>query len=558
MEMIEIKGIVNAYLVDEDNNLVSEYPADTNFITPAGKSTVSAMGIGTLMTQSTNIFGNLKPLNSIALSTDESTTTNFNGIACDNMRSLTLILANISNKETVTSSTLNIPVFSSGNITSDKVIGYVNNDIIPNADGLGGVDAFINDTPDATFFGYLKNANANARRFKFDLNTAVGIFNAIILAPYTVAALGCIGGGVRTEKFLDGVNPIYQNFGSLSSMFIIPEITGVTTADEVIMNYSQDSFNRHKVNLDTGVLSDLDNSFALPNSTYMTNCCDMWYDGTRYLYTLHTTNGRNQVGTNLTVRCWDSQSSFAQVGSDFAVSEGTSNMLVSGFFVKSGTDLYVSFLSKYHTSSYFGQNKLCKLTHNGTTYASAGTYTKNYTAIGYTNNTQLPLQNIGIKSLADGTFALIVPQIDSMRALTISGTSPVDITTAWASPKNNLRYQAYIVANLTTTPAAAVINHKRLDSQCIIHATTTGKHRVFSVGSCDTTNKANNESTTSGRIGIINLTKTTVFDQSFVTGGIFCSDATMSHALMTVFLLDTPVTKPNTNRLFVTYAVSIS
>ena len=550
---MKIKGIVNAYLVDEDNNLIKEYPAKNNFLTKGGKSLLAANGIGGLMTQSLNLYGGLSSLDALYHMSGSSST--IYGMDMDNYRSLTLILAEIDTNKNKDS--LNIPVFTDNSITSDRVIGYANNDIIPNADGIGGMDAFVNETPDPVFYGYLKDSNGQARRFKFDLNTAVGTFNAIILTPYTNAVLGILGGGVRTMKHLDAVNMIYQNYSNCSTAFIPPEITGITGEDEVISNYSQDTFTRHKVNLETGAVSNLPNNTSMPNLN-MRYVTDMWYDGSQYLYVHDRDSNTSSRTTYVSVH--DVLDGF-KIKTFISISTLSSQVyIVGGYFVRHGGKLYVS-VQTTRGSSYYEDDEYClfELGHNGDYYATVANRYTDFSEIGWTNNTGLSKAFIGLKTMQDGTFAVFVPQIDTLRGQT-NLLEDMNNLTGYSYNR-----QAYILPSMASDLEDAIINHKWLTSGSVIHATTTGKHRVFSIGKnmgvYDLTSNSQNGVVNQkfSRYQITNLTKPSSMDtlETLYYAGLYYSTAEQSHAHISVFKTEEPITKTMEQRLFIAYALGL-
>ena len=551
---MKIKGIVNAYLVDEDNNLIKEYPAKNNFLTKGGKSLLAANAIGGLMTQSLNLYGGLSSLDALYHMGGSSNT--IYGIDMDNYRSLTLILADIDSS--ITKDSLNIPVFTDNSITSDRVIGYVNNDIIPNADGIGGIDAFVNETPDSTFYGYLKDINGQARRFKFDLNTAVGTFNAIILTPYTNAVLGILGGGVRTMKHLDAVNMIYQNYVNCSTAFVPPEITGITGEDEVVSNYSQDTFTRHKVNLETGAVTNLPNNTPMPNLD-MKYVTDMWYDGTQYLY-VHDNGGSSPTRPTY-VRVYDALDGFT-LKTSISISTQTSQVyIVGGYFVRHEGKLYVSIQTTRPPSYYNETTEYCliELGHNGDYYDTVANRYTDFSEIGWTNNTGLSKAFIGLKTMQDGTFAVLVPQIDTLRGQTNLLDSMNNLTGFY-------NRQAYILPSFQSNLDEAIINHKWLTLGSIIHATTTGKHRVFSIGKYmsspyyfDSNSQTGIVNQKFSRYQITNLTKPSSMNtgDTLITSGLYYSTAEQSHAHISVFKTEEPITKTMEQRLFIAYALGL-
>jgi len=551
---MKIKGIVNAYLVDENNNLIKEYPAKNNFLTKGGKSLLAANAIGGLMTQSLNLYGGLSSLD--ALYHMSGSSSSIYGMDMDNYRSLTLILAEIDTNKNKDS--LNIPVFTGNSITSNRVIGYVNNDIIPNADGVGGIDAFVNETPDSTFYGYLKDINGQARRFKFDLNTAVGTFNAIILTPYTNAVLGILGGGVRTMKHLDAVNMIYQNYSNCSTCFIPPEITGITGENEVLSNYSQDTFNRHKVNLDTGAVSNLPNNTPMPDLD-MKYITDMWYDGSQYLY-VHD-NNYSSPSRPTYVRVYDVLDGFT-LKTSISISTSTSGVdIVGGYFVRHEGKLYVSIQTTRHSTYYNEDTEYCliELRHNGYYYATVADRYTDFSEIGWTNNTGLSKAFIGLKTMQDGTFAVFVPQIDTLRGQTNLLNSMNNLTGFY-------NRQAYILPSMASDLEDAIINHKWLTVGSIIHATTTGKHRVFSIGKnmsypyhMESNSQTGIVNQKFSRYQITNLTKPSGMDtgSTLTMSGLYYSTAEQSHAHISVFKTDEPITKTMEQRLFIAYALGL-
>lgn len=272
-----------------------------------------------------------------------------------------------------------------------RVKAYVNNNIAPVVDGKEGRPDYLD--PDFTSIELLFG-----NKYVLDAGVGTGTINAIALMPK--AGMQGIN-GIRVVKCLDKVNRQYANFGSYSTDFLPPGVTGYTEDDEILYNFSQDGKTKHKYNMTTKAVTDLTESDnwltlnAIGNTSY-TLTDYMVLDG--YLYVLKLSNVHSS-GNNIYLYTVD-----LSTGEVISTVTTGPTYTVSAKFCRVGSDVFIIAYNGYdtQTSNYA---RIRKLTKSGTYYNGvSGTTYYTFVSAGITVGglgNRLNINGIMIKNYGD-------------------------------------------------------------------------------------------------------------------------------------------------------------
>lgn len=389
---LAIRGLIDLDIKNTIDNVEVHYK---NTITNAGKQFLLAASAGIITGIGGEAFGSMTSLDAIrrivASSADMRRLSLTKG-------DLTLCLLNLPDSvlQGLQAGSTYLPVFGNTFASADNLIGYANGNINPAANGKEGAITY----PKAD---YIASAFTVGKRWKFAEGVATGSFNCIAMIP-SAAINSPQGDGFKISKCLEQVNINDANFGSLSTGFLIPGVPGYTSNNEILLNFSRDGISRWKYNLQTGEMTqvaDSDPFFVVTPA----ECCDMnVIDG--YLYVI----GATASGRSISVTVYDPANSMAQVASFSCSGKSNTNNKVGVNVFKVGNDIYVSQTGA--NSAIAGAYVLWKLNKTGSNnYASsAGTGMTDYSEIGLTVPSGLPVEKVGIGTYK-GAYVMYLPSL---------------------------------------------------------------------------------------------------------------------------------------------------
>lgn len=258
----KVQGFVKIEVYDKDGNKKVE---KENLIVPGGKALMFRMSASDLLINGGNVWG-LQAKQGVSFVSPRSTSSSALFRSTNRDSALVNVLANLTDEQIagISNNTSFVKLFSDDFSTMDKVVAYAGVEVTPAETGKIGV-------PDYAKGSDIIANNINAVRYKYKDGVGTGTINAVIMAGYPTvqnpAGLACdyeqFAPGYRMAKCIDRVNFLDPNFTSFTTAYTPPGITGVTTDEEIITNYSINSLNYHKINLSTGEVTDLEDTNTL-------------------------------------------------------------------------------------------------------------------------------------------------------------------------------------------------------------------------------------------------------------------------------------------------------
>ena len=246
---IRIQGFIEIELVNKKEHYRKTYK---NTITRGGKQFLLAKSAGEMLTMSASMRGN--PMINDSLVNRQPYNSRL-PIYYSQDNCLTNALLYLDTLQTgLTESSTFVNLFdSTGVIDTTKVIGYANNNISPTANGREGSIDYCKDE-------YVADGFTVCERWKYPEGVASGTIDTIAMIPSSWKSGNSLG-GQRFSKCLDKVNTQQATFLSKTKRFCPPGITGFTSNDEILLNYEQDSVNQHKYTISTGEITDNPTTF---------------------------------------------------------------------------------------------------------------------------------------------------------------------------------------------------------------------------------------------------------------------------------------------------------
>jgi len=362
---LKLQGFVEIELISTKDNVRRTYK---NTITKGGKQYLLAKSAGRMLEMAADAFG-MSVCSNVLSKVGTNAQYPISGGQNFQNRAITNVLLNLGEEATGLSETSTyINVFENTLTTASKVIGYANNNVVPTSNGKEGAI-------DYTKGEYVVDPYTVCKRWKYDAGVATGTIDTIAMMP-----AACIktnnGDGVQFSKCLDKINQQYINYESMSTGFLPPGIPGYTANDEILLNYTQDGKSKHKFNLTTGVVTDLEDTdpfFVISTSSV----CDIKLIG-QYLYVLDRLNITEQyVKPRVTV--YDTAASMEQKA-QFECSYLQRYEYMSSFkFLYYNDVLYVT---NYSHRVVAGRAKIWTLSKGANAwFSSAGTAAQNYNDI---------------------------------------------------------------------------------------------------------------------------------------------------------------------------------
>lgn len=536
---IGIKGFIELELVrkNKDGTLRRVY---RNTITPTGKQMMLVEGAQRILATGGSFQGRMAILSALHMMVASSS---YGVRSAWNNRDLTNVLLNLPNPQALSEASSYIPVLSEAGEKSyaGNVVGYANNDVMPTKDGMNGSEDYI-------LSDYFKDSKVVTGRWKYDLGVGTGKINAVGMVPLSVVKSGVQGLGIRAARCLDRVNPLDPGFAAFSTAYCPPGIGGITNDDEVLLNYNQGGSNQHKINLSTGVTTDIISNWPglpIPGNTTGRMMCDYFYDGSRYLYTIDCVNNINMTYTwNCSV--FDTQGGVISYITNFSVGAASSNFqAVGAYFVFHEGQLYISFLSVAagNVQSQYGLYPLTKSTQPY--YTNIGAQQQNFNTIGFVRPESLAMVDFALKSLANGRYALITRGLPQT-----TGNEGTDYTAGAYCNK------AYIFTDLTNPIGSIVGVLEWLPRNSVIFSNPT-RTGVLSIGLINANQVQANSYDPSGAVINVKNNSQSSATQLYGGAGLWYSDESWSSNAVSYAILTTPIEKLDEDILFVTYGYRV-
>ena len=269
-------GFVGIVKVNTKDNVIKEYPVQENFVTPIGRQLDNNMGPGRLLSVGGDVWG-LTHVRQAMTTVGRPTTSGNQAVLGNIISEMTLVLLSLGDDiNSVDENTSTIYVHANdGSVRAAKVVGYANGNIQPASNGKEGY-------LDLSKPEYVMNKFYQVNRWVFDTDVAVGTIDAVAMMP--ASAIKSIGGsGISTWMCIDKGNVQDIDFTSRTTAFCPPGIAGFTGNNGVFLNYTHTGNSRHKLDLSTGDMLDLDGSESW--FTFPANTMDWIIDGD-YVYAL--------------------------------------------------------------------------------------------------------------------------------------------------------------------------------------------------------------------------------------------------------------------------------
>lgn len=282
----KIEGFIDIELISTKDNVRRTYK---NTITLGGKQLLFNRSAGSLLKCGGDIFGQVYSYDNFIGQNRSTRYSSYNGC-------ITNALLNLGSNSNLTEASTFANIYNSDFTSLDKVVGFASINLVPEANGKEG-------TIDYSKPAYVADGFTRQMRWKYPEGVASGTFDTIaMLGRGTLTTPYPVDNGVISAKCLDKVNVAYGNFGSLSTGYCPPGVAGITTNNEILLNFTIDNKSRWKYNISTGEITEVpDNEpFFLPIDS--SDIGDYYIEG-KYLYTLIVPKGTS--GSSVTVNVWD-------------------------------------------------------------------------------------------------------------------------------------------------------------------------------------------------------------------------------------------------------------
>ena len=262
-----------------------------NTITKAGKQLFLHKSIGQMMQSGASLFGKIACLNSMTntyayltgsyIGATSESYTYVRGHASSSDLDITCGLLNLGAKQNgLTETSTFIPSYDeTGALTG--LTGFANNNVNTALSNEGIVDICKGE--------YCADPYTVCNRWKYDAGIASGTIDTLVMAPASVFK-SKKSSGFRFMKCIEHVNIQDEEFKSLSTGFLPPNVTGYTGSNEILLNFNNGKGSRWKYNIDTGevvAVPEADKFYVIPyTNSDGYNLQDYYIEGT-YLYILY-------------------------------------------------------------------------------------------------------------------------------------------------------------------------------------------------------------------------------------------------------------------------------
>lgn len=270
-----------------------------NTITKAGKQLFLHKSIGQMMQSGASLFGKIACLNSMTntfgyikssyIGQTFGTSTYVKGHISSSDLDVTCGLLNLGTKQNgLTETSTFIPSYDETGVLTG-LTGFANNNVNTALNNEGIVDICKGE--------YCADPYTVCNRWKYDAGIASGTIDTLVMAPASVFK-SKKSSGFRFMKCIEHVNIQDEEFKSLSTGFLPPNVTGYTGSNEILLNFNNGKGSRWKYNIDTGevvAVPEADKFYVIPYiNSQDYNLQDYYIEGT-YLYILYGYSGAYNV-----------------------------------------------------------------------------------------------------------------------------------------------------------------------------------------------------------------------------------------------------------------------
>lgn len=529
---LKLQGFVEIELISTKDNVRRTYK---NTITKGGKQYLLDKSAGRMLEMAADAFGMSVCSNVLAkVGTNEqypiSGGQNFQN------RAITNVLLNLGDEATGLSETSTyINVFDSTLTTASKVVGYANNNVVPTSNGKEGAI-------DYTKGEYVIDPYTVCKRWKYDAGVATGTIDTIAMMPAS-----CIktnnGDGVQFSKCLDKINQQYANYTSMSTGFLPPGIPGYTANDEILLNYTQDGKSKHKFNLTTGVVTDLEDTdpfFVIGNGLNgMSDVYDIKLIG-QYLYVLDLFKGQMSGNDAPRVTVYDTAASMAQKA------QFKCNYKVTYEYYRSAKFLYynnILYVTTYSDRVVAGRAKLWTLSKGANAwFSSAGTADTSFEAI-CTIPSSMIADYVAFGNYGSNYIMYVLSRLDGVTDYKYTGYKAI----------------GYVFTSMADIGGTIVdiVDGINPNSICYSAGTNLGWLRIgFDLYNTNFASRFGNTYDYTDKTKIVNNNSTEVTMNTQAAGVFWTADKWWTNVISFV-KLQTPIVKQDTDIMYVSYGYRV-
>lgn len=270
-----------------------------NTITKAGKQLFLHKSIGQMMQSGASLFGKIACLNSMTntsgyisssfIGQTEGSFTSVKGHVSSADLDVTCGLLNLGTKQNgLTEASTFIPSYDETGVLTG-LTGFANNNVNTALNNEGIVDICKGE--------YCADPYTVCNRWKYDAGIASGTIDTLVMAPASVFK-SKKSSGFRFMKCIEHVNIQDEEFKSLSTGFLPPNVTGYTGSNEILLDFNNGKGSRWKYNIDTGEVTavpEADKFYVIPYTNEQNYKLQDYYIEGTYLYILYGYSGANNV-----------------------------------------------------------------------------------------------------------------------------------------------------------------------------------------------------------------------------------------------------------------------
>ena len=533
-EGTSIQGFINYKLVKKNGTVVAE---KHNTITMGFKRWLHNKGAGSLFEGNNWSKGRHFVFDSL-VGTQPSYSTEGVNERVYGPWGLTLGLLNLGAQEqsNLDEQSTFINIFDNTNgVNSSKLIGKCSNSVNGAVSTNKGKTQKVDET-------YLLDGAVNSRQWLFDEGVATGTIDTIAMMPGGMNnEIKIPAGGVRSAVELDDYNRcISGSFVSGTTKFLPPGIEGFTGTNKIFLNYENADGARHSYNITTGETDDAPTTFIVPDYP--------WIDyivGTNYIYviqrndtTLKEVPGRGEIYL------------YVYNKSDMSVvnyTRGDAYGHICRLIAISG-NVYVQYWEGGSTVA------LSKITVSGSS-VSLDAVSDMSTLI------TIPAVLSGQRymlGMCNSNYVLYIPQYMNTsggtdkssveRAGLFTGLIFTNLSDPLGSVVDsipNLRFNSCLMHNGTNYWIADIINTYKVSDNYIGDLDSTGKFK-------DLEGMAFAQISDDNGAAFVYNDRNITYDQMFLMSGV--GDWT---SLFSFVVLDEPITKASSDKLYITYGYKI-
>ena len=270
-----------------------------NTITKVGKQLFLHKSIGQMMQSGASLFGKIACLNSMTntfgyitsscIGQTSNLSTYVRGHISSSDLDVTCGLLNLGTKQNgLTEASTFIPSYDETGVLTG-LTGFANNNVNTALNNEGIVDICKGE--------YCADPYTVCNRWKYDAGIASGTIDTLVMAPASVFK-SKKSSGFRFMKCIEHVNIQDEEFKSLSTGFLPPNVTGYTGSNEILLDFNNGKGSRWKYNIDTGEVTavpEADKFYVIPYTNSQSyNLQDYYIEGTN-LYILYGYTGARNV-----------------------------------------------------------------------------------------------------------------------------------------------------------------------------------------------------------------------------------------------------------------------